>query len=124
MWWVGMRTLGLLLAREGLGGTGAGCRGLGLGVRGPQERAMWIQGWLTPKTKVPSKLIREQRLKAMEWGRWQGADRVPGEDREPGWRKSRWLVLCFLTRSGCSRNWNGGTECVCVCVRVCVVCSP
>ena len=87
---------------------------------------MWIQGWLTPKTKVPSKLIREQRLKAMEWGRWQGADRVRGEDREPGWRKSRWLVLCFLIRSGCSRNWNGGTECVCVCVCacVCVVCSP
>lgn len=40
MWWVGMRTLGFLPAREGLagaGGTGAGCRGSGLGVRGPQE---------------------------------------------------------------------------------------
>ena len=42
---------------------------------------------LADKTKVlpsPPQLMRERRLKAMEWGWRQGAGRVQGEDREPG----------------------------------------
>lgn len=80
----GDENTGIAPGQGGLGGDRSWLQRVGAGGEGTQERAMWIQGWLTPKTKVPSKLIREQRLKAMEWGRWQGMDRVRGDDREPG----------------------------------------
>lgn len=57
----------MLLARGG--GTGAGCRGLELGPRLPQQGVIWTQGWLRPGSKAPSfppQFIREQRLKVVE----------------------------------------------------------